>query len=182
VPLEVEKKYRLTASQRRSVIRRLSQIGAKLKGTEFEENILYSGEGLDPARSVLRLRRTGKRALLTYKERFPGNSSVKQQQEDETEIADAEALDAILQAVGFEPAIIYEKRRTTWRLRGAEVVVDELPFGQFMEIEASEPRIAEVERELAVKGLKPEEATYPSLTVKYGKKRKGLIESRFKSK
>jgi adenylate cyclase, class 2 len=179
VPLEIEKKYRLTPSQKRNVLQRLPEIGAKLKGTEFEENILYRGEGLDPARSVLRLRRIGKRAILTYKERFPGNSSVKQQQEDETEIADAEAIDAILQAVGFEPAIIYEKRRTTWRLKGAEVVVDDLPFGQFMEIEASEARIGEVERELAVKGLKAEEATYPSLAVKHGKKRKGLIESRF---
>ena len=182
MPLEIEKKYRLSPSQKRAVTQRLSEIGAKLKGTEFEENILYTGEALEPARSVLRLRRIGKRAILTYKERFPGRSSVKQQREDETEIADAEALDAILQALGFEPSIVYEKRRTTWRLRGAEVVVDELPFGHFMEIEATEARIASVERELAVKGLTAEEATYPSLTVKHGNKRQGVVEARFSSK
>jgi len=75
MPLEIEKKYRLTASQKRSVSRRLSQIGAKLKGTEFEENVIYTGEGLEPGRSILRLRRIGNRAILTYKERFPGKSS-----------------------------------------------------------------------------------------------------------
>jgi adenylate cyclase class 2 len=179
--LEVEKKYRLTAAQRRSVIQRLSKMGAKLKGTEFEENILYSGHGVEPGRSVLRLRRIGKRAILTFKERLPGKSSVKQQREDETEVADAEALDTILQAIGFEPAVIYEKRRTTWHLKAAEVVLDELPFGQYMEIEASESKIGEVEKELAVKGLKSENATYPSLTVKYGRKRQGVVEARFSS-
>jgi adenylate cyclase class 2 len=179
--LEVEKKYKLTATQRRNLLQRLSKMRAKLKGTEFEENILYRGEGLDPERSVLRLRKVGEHAILTYKERFPGKSSVKQQQEDETEVADAEALDAILQAIGFEPALIYEKRRMTWHLKGAEVVLDELPFGQFMEIEASGSRIREIERELAVKGLKAENATYPSLTIKHGRKRQGVVEARFDS-
>jgi adenylate cyclase, class 2 len=182
MPVEIEKKYRLTASKKRKLSQRLKEIGAKPKGTEFEENTLYKGAGLDPARSALRLRRTGKRAVLTYKERSPGESSVKQQQEDETEVADAEALDAILQSVGFAPALVYEKRRTTWKLRGAEVVLDELPFGLFMEIEASEKRISQIEKQLAVKGLKAEHATYPRLAVKHGKKRHGVIAARFKKK
>jgi len=181
--VEIEKKYRLTKKQREQVLERLAEIGAKLKATEFEENILYSGEGIDYSRAVLRLRRVGKRAILTYKERFPTSSSIKHQREDETEVSDADALDAILQALGFTPALVYEKRRMTWRLRGAEIVVDDLPFGLFLEIEAGEDKILHVERKLAIKRLKSEHATYPQLTAKHGKKKQnGIIEARFSSK
>jgi len=182
VPIEIEKKYRLTKKQREKVLERLVEIGGKLKTTDLEENTLYSGDGIEPGRSVLRLRRVGERAILTYKERFPTASTIKHQQEDETEVGDADALDAILQALGFTPTLVYEKRRMSWRLGDAEIVVDELPFGLFMEIEASETDIRDVERKLAIKDLKAEPSTYPQLTVQYGKKHRGVIEARFKSK
>ncbi len=182
MPIEIEKKYRLTKKQREKVLERLVEIGGKLKTTDFEENTLYSGDGIEPGRSVLRLRRVGERAILTYKERFPTASTIKHQQEDETEVGDADALDAILQALGFTPTLVYEKRRMSWRLGDAEIVVDELPFGLFMEIEASETDIRDVERKLAIKDLKAEPSTYPQLTVQYGKKHRGVIEARFKSK
>ena len=56
---------------------RLPEIGARRKRTEFEVNTLYTGESLEPGRSVLRLRRVGKRVILTYKERFPTRSDIK---------------------------------------------------------------------------------------------------------
>jgi adenylate cyclase, class 2 len=179
VSIEIEKKFRLTKKQREAVLARLSELGAELKGTEFEENTLYGGEQIDLSRSVLRLRRVGARAILTYKERFPTTSSIKHQQEDETEVGDANALDAILQALGFAPALVYEKRRMTWQLGHAEIVVDDLPFGLFMEIEAGEAEINEVERKLGIKGLKPEHSTYPGLTLTHGKKSGSVIEARF---
>src|SRR5882672_7916324 len=99
--VEIEKKYRLTKTQRDAVLRRLAQIGAISRGEEFEENTLYSGPALVTGRSVLRLRRAGKIATLTYKERFPTTSSIKHQREDETRVADPEAMEAILDALGF---------------------------------------------------------------------------------
>jgi len=179
VPIEIEKKYRLTKSQRDKVVRRLGELGAKSLGEEFEENTLFAGEALDLGRSVLRLRRVGKKAILTYKERFPSTDSIKRQREDETTVGDADAMEDILDAVGLVPRLVYEKRRATWKLGNAEIVVDELPFGLFMEIEGSEAEIRKVEKQLAIKGLRAELQTYPQLTHRHGKPHGSVIEARF---
>ncbi len=180
--IEIEKKFRLTKKQREAVLSRLSEIGATLKGTEFEENTLYGGDQVDLSRSVIRLRRVGNKAILTYKERLQSTSTIKHQQEDETQVSNADAMDAILQALALVPILVYEKRRMIWKLGQAEVVVDDLPFGLFMEIEASEADILNIERQLAIKGLKVETETYPRLTRKYGKKKGPVIEARFGEK
>ncbi|MDQ3666622.1 MAG: class IV adenylate cyclase, partial [Acidobacteriota bacterium] len=178
--IEIEKKYRLTKKQHESARRRLPEIGATLQSEEFEENTLYGGKGLEVSRSVLRLRRVADRAILTYKKSLPAASSIKHQREDETQVDDPEALNSILAALGFKPALIYEKRRETWVLGKAEIVIDELPFGLFMEIEGKERDIRAIETKLAVKNLKAENLTYPQLTLENGKKSGGIIEARFK--
>lgn len=177
--IEIEKKFRLTREQRDSVVRRLRETGALACGEEFEENTLYAGGNLHLKNSVLRLRRTGDRARFTYKERFASSSAIKHQREDETGVDDAQALAAILDALGFKPALVYEKRRATWRIAGAEVVVDELPFGLFMEIEGDEKAIFEVERLLDLQDVEAEIETYPQLTAQHGTKRGDVIEARF---
>jgi adenylate cyclase class 2 len=179
MPIEIEKKYRLTRKQREEVSRRLPRIGAKRKGEEFEVNTLYAGGTLNLGRSVLRLRRVGKRGILTYKERFPTRSDIKHQREDETRVDDPDALELILEALGFTAALVYEKRRETWTLGKTEIVIDELAFGLFMEIEGAEQSIRDIESELAIKRLRTEPATYPQLTLKHGKDYDGVIESRF---
>jgi adenylate cyclase class 2 len=181
MPIEIEKKYRLTKNQREAVLKRLPQIGAKLKAEEFEENTLYGGELLHMGHSVLRLRRVDGAAILTYKERLPSTSSIKHQREEETRVSDAEAMDVILDALGFTAALVYEKRRQRWRLGKSEIVIDELPFGLFMEIEGSEEEIRDIEGKLAVKKLRAERATYPQLTLKHGTKTGNVIEARFES-
>lgn len=182
MPIEIEKKYRLTKKQKEEVLLRLPKIGASRTGEDFEVNILYTGETLDLERSVLRLRRIGSRAILTYKERFPTLSEIKHQREDETSVADPDAMEAILDALGFTPALVYEKRRETWRLGKAEIVIDELPFGLFMEIEGSEEQIRKVERDLSIQRLRAETATYPQLTWKHGTNTGGVVEARFEEK
>jgi len=179
--IEIEKKYRLTRKQREEVLLRLPKIGARRKGAEFEVNTLYAGDDLDVGRSVLRLRRVGKRGILTYKERFPTRSDIKHQREDETTVGDPEAMELILESLGFTPALVYEKRRETWKLGKTEIVIDELPFGLFMEIEGTEQSIREIESKLAIKRLLAEPTTYPQLTLKHGTDCGGVIESRFVS-
>ena len=182
MPIEIEKKYRLTKKQREDVLLRLPLIGAKRKGAEFEVNTLYAGESLEPKHSVLRLRLVGKRAILTYKERFPTRSDIKHQREDETCVDDPEAMDLILEALGFTPDLIYEKRRETWTLGKTEIVIDELPFGLFMEIEGAEQGIRDIESKLGMKRLRTEPATYPQLTLKHGTDCDGVTESRFRGR
>src|SRR5438132_5983405 len=179
MPIEIEKKYRLTEAQRRSIEKRLRELGLTPKPLEFEENTLYRGGRLDFGSCALRLRRVGDRAILTFKQRIPTKSPIKHQQEEETEVANADAAHAILTELGFRPALIYEKRRARWKVGKAKVVIDELPFGLFMEIEASEKEIRRVERLLSAKKLPAVMETYPSLTAKLGQDRNGIIEARF---
>ena len=177
--IEVEKKFRLTKRQRDSVLKRLPEIGARLEREDFEENTVYDGEALHDGWCVLRLRRLGGRSTLTFKRRLPGASAIKQQRVAETAVADPEAMAAILEALGFTAALVYEKRRQTWRLGQTEIMIDVLPFGLFMEIEGRANEIKSVERKLGMKGLRAEHATYPQLTAKHGKRYDGLIEARF---
>jgi adenylate cyclase class 2 len=181
MPIEIEKKYRLTKPQRRSIERLLRRNGSTPGKVELEENTVYRGGRLDLGGCALRLRRVNGRAVLTFKQRFPGNSPIKHQQEDETGVADADAAHAIVTALGFRPGLVYEKRRVRWTVGKAKVVIDELPFGLFMEIEASEREIRRVERLLGAEALPAVMETYPGLTVKLGKERKGIIEARFRS-
>jgi adenylate cyclase class 2 len=182
VGIEIEKKYRLTPEQRERVIQSLRDSNAEYIGEDFEENTLFAGGVLDqrPA-TVLRLRRRAdKRAMLTYKQRFPSDSPIKHQREDETEVADADVMNNILIALGFMPTLVYEKRRETWRFNDVEVVVDELPFGSYMEIEGSEVKIVETEKTLSLESLEAEHATYPNLTLQFGVKNGNIVEARFR--
>ena len=179
MPIEIEKKYRLTKKQREAIVRRLRKLGASPGELEFEENTIYRGGRLDLGGCALRLRRVNGRAILTFKERFPSKSSIKHQREEETEVADAAAVAAILRSLEFRPALVYEKRRTRWITGKAEIALDELPFGQFMEIEGSETEIARVEKLIGAEALPAVMETYPALTARLGQKRGGVVEARF---
>ncbi len=177
--IEIEKKYRLTKEQRDAVVQRLRETGAQvLRGEEFEENTIYRGAALQRETSVLRLRRVGEKAVLTFKERFPSSSAIKHQREEETEVADADAMHAILETLGFTPALVYEKRRQTWLFGKTEVVIDELSFGLFMEIEGEEEEINAAERELGIDSFPAEHSTYPQLAEKHGRRVGEMVEAR----
>lgn len=179
MPVEIEKKYRLTKKQRDAIGLRLRRLGASPGDVEFEENTIYRGGRLDLGGCALRLRRVNGRALLTFKQRFPSKSPIKHQREEETEVTDANVMAAILRSLEFRPALVYEKRRVRWNLGNAEIALDELPFGLFMEIEGSEKEIARVEKLLEADALPAVMETYPSLTAQLGIKRGGVIEARF---
>lgn len=180
MPIEIEKKYRLTKAQRRAIENRMRGLGIEPRPVEFEENTIFRGCDLKPGSHALRLRRVNGQALLTFKRRLPTRSPIKHQEENEAGVLNADALEAILFALGLEPALIYEKRRVRWKVGKAKVVIDELPFGLFMEIEASENEISRVEKIIGAEAFPAVHETYPALTAQLGKKRKGTIEARFR--
>lgn len=182
MPIEIEKKYRLTAAQRRAVEKRMRGMGLKPRPVEFEENTIYRGHDLKLGSRALRLRRVNGEGILTFKRRIPTKSPIKHQEENETGVKDPDALHAILVGLGFEPVVVYEKRRTRWNVEKVEVVIDELSFGLFMEIEASEKEIARVEKLIGAQDFSAVHETYPSLTAKFGRKRKGIVEARFRKR
>ncbi|MCA1555453.1 MAG: class IV adenylate cyclase [Acidobacteria bacterium] len=177
---EVEKKYRIGSDEAARLRGRLVTVGAERSGEEFEENTLYTGPGLEGRNRVLRLRRVnGGRAVFTFKESLADSSGIKHRREDETTVENPDALAAILDALGYTPAIVYEKRRETWLVAGVEVVVDELPFGMFIEIEGGEESILEAECLLELTATETEHKSYPQLTLEHGTGNGKIIEARF---
>ena len=62
-------------------------------------------------------------------------------------------------------ALVYEKYRTTYELLGAEVVLDELPFGNFTEIEGDAQAIERVVAALGLGGCTRMSASYVDIFV-----------------
>lgn len=177
--IETEKKFRLQPKQFKKIAKRLEKLGAVFRDETFEENYLHRGGVLDGRDAVLRLRKTDKRNTLTYKESLPSRGDVKHKTEFETEVSDVDATEEIIRTLGYRLSVVYEKRRRTWHLDNVEIVLDELPFGLYMEIEGTKRAIAIAERKLDIKDLIPENRGYPRLTIRYGRMRKSVMEARF---
>lgn len=177
--IEIEKKYRIDEDRMAVVTERLIQLDAAYLGETLEENLLHRGGVLDGRNAVLRLRKTGERAVLTYKERVATADAFKRQIEHETEVSSVEATEEIIESLGFQLAVVYEKRRRTWSLGDVEIVLDELPFGLYMEIEGEENAIEKTEKLLDIADLTVEPLGYPRLTLKYGTQNGDVIEARF---
>ena len=143
--LEVEVKF--LVADFTAVRERLLAVGAQLdKPRIYEHNIRYDNawEGLLRRGKLLRLRQD-KIARLTYKGIPPEEvqSEAKVREELEIEVSDFATTAAILERIGFEARQVYEKYRETFRLGAVEVVLDEMPFGNFVELEGEEQKIRE---------------------------------------
>ena len=177
--IEIEKKYRLTPEIKAGLAARFANAGALHKCDVFEENFLYRDAALAGRGGVLRIRKAGGIAVLTYKERVLADDNLKHRIEFETEVANADAAENIIKALGYSLVLIYEKYRETWHFRDVEIVVDELPYGLYMEIEGTPEAIAATETELALNDLEPEPRGYPTLTTRHGREIDGVFEARF---
>lgn len=177
--IEIEKKYRLDKKRLVEITTKLGEMGAEFRSEVFEENYLHRGGVIDERGAVLRLRKIGDKTLLTYKERLRNDSDIKHRIEHETTVADVDEMENIIGRLGYKLSVIYEKHRKTWHFRDVEVVLDELPFGLYMEIEGTVEEIGAAEKLLAIEDLEPEPRGYPRLTVKYGKLVGEVSEARF---
>lgn len=179
--IETEKKYRLDKKLLVEYAAKLRELNAVFAYESFEENYLHRGGLLDDRNAVLRLRKTAGTTLLTYKEKVTEDpeSEFKHKIEFETSVGDVAATENIIEKLGYKLSVVYEKHRKAWHVGDVEVVLDELPFGCYMEIEGSIEDILLVEKRLGADKLEPEQRGYPRLTVKYGKQVNGVMESRF---
>jgi adenylate cyclase class 2 len=142
----VEVEVKLRVSDLASVEQRLIQLGAKLSASRvYERNIRYDDENrtLMNEQRVLRLRQDT-RARLTYKADRSNTNGISARTELEVEVSDFDTTDLILKSLGFNPAWVYEKYRTTYDLMECEVVLDEMPYGQFVEVEGTQETIEQV--------------------------------------
>ncbi|MCB8946132.1 MAG: class IV adenylate cyclase [Ardenticatenaceae bacterium] len=124
---------------------RLLGVGAVLaKARVYERNVRLdtADDALLKKWQLLRVRQDTA-VRVTFKAPGPAGvvSEVKVREELEMEVGDFDTAVLIFQRLGFAPVQVYEKYRETFRLDGVEVVLDEMPFGNFMELEGSEAGI-----------------------------------------
>jgi adenylate cyclase class 2 len=78
---------------------------------------------------------------LTFKSGGRETEGVVTRREIEVRIDDFTAGQRILEALGFEVVFIYEKFRTLFTFGETQVMLDELPYGNFIEIEGPQEEI-----------------------------------------
>ncbi|HRX84772.1 MAG TPA: class IV adenylate cyclase [Phycisphaerae bacterium] len=168
--LEIEAKFKVDAFD--AVRAALAAVAADRVGRRHETNHMLDRRDDPLAQHDSALRVRACRALdgppqssrLTFKGPVQA-SRFKVREELEVAIDDAAGVVAILERLGFRTALVYEKRRETWRLGDCRIELDELPeLGCFVEIEAPDERTVEaVCHQLGLTGAEPITASYVHL-------------------
>ncbi len=116
---------------------RAKSLGARLvQPRTLEYNLRFDTTQGELTRSyqVLRLRQdTANR--LTYKGSGVLLDGVRLRKEIEFEVSDFDNARALIEALGYRVSMIYEKYRAVYELDGVLITLDEMPYGNFAEIE-----------------------------------------------
>ena len=115
----------------------------------LQDDSLYDTDNkmLMAGRSLLRLRRDGARALVTFKGPVT-HGVMKARDEIESAVDDGDAFAAMFDALGFKRWWRYQKYREEFRADGVIAAIDETPAGVFVEIEGEEEGIAHLARSI----------------------------------
>lgn len=152
-PQEIEIKF--LVEDMGELERKLAELGFRCETPSTHEvNTLYDlpGQKLRRKGELLRLRKYGDKWKLTHKAKgLPGRH--KSRGELESGVSDGKTMDALLRALGFRPAFVYEKHRSEWSDGEGHVVVDRTPIGNIAEIEGKSRWIDRTARGL---GVRPE--------------------------
>jgi adenylate cyclase, class 2 len=160
-----ETEIKLYTPDHAPILQKMHQLGARLAYPRvLETNLRYENatDTLTPQGIVLRLRQDN-RARLTYKDGGTISDGIITRQELEVEVSDLQIMHLILERLGFRVALKYEKYRTTYDYYGAEIVVDELPFGNFVEIEGDIETIEGIVKTLGLSQAKRYAESYTKL-------------------
>lgn len=132
---------------------RVEVLGAKLIEARLHEvNLRFDtpDESLTRSLQVLRLRQDNA-ARLTYKGPGETMDGVYARREIEFTVSDYESARALFEVLGYQVSLMYEKYRTTYDLDGIHITLDEMPYGDFSEIEGNDPdRIRSVAEKLGL--------------------------------
>ncbi len=141
--MAVELEAKLAVDSHDEVRVRLPAVGADRMGFVLETNAIFDSASRSLLANDEGLRVRGldvidgpaRPATLTYKgPKRPG--PLKQREEIEVSISDAQAARSLLVALGFVEALTFQKRRETWALDECHIELDELPhLGHFVEVE-----------------------------------------------
>jgi adenylate cyclase, class 2 len=131
---ELEVKFYL--SRRDSMEAKLIALGRVTAPRVHEVNLRFDTPDLSLSATgrLLRLRQDA-RAKVTYKGEGSIEGGARLRKELEFIVSDFDTARALFEALGYQVYTMYEKYRTTYQLGNVEAVLDELPTGDFLELE-----------------------------------------------
>jgi len=159
------------------LIAKLGQMNATCEGRVFEQNSLYDTPGDDYRRRGRLLRLRIKRpapidhlaggrqqAVITSKAPAPASGSrYKERLERELVVSAPRRWPARFVSLGFRQGFCYERYRTTFRLPGLHLEVDQTPIGTFLELEGVPRAIDRAARALGFSPRDYLQSTYGDL-------------------
>lgn len=146
---EVEIKFKVSNVE--ALRKNLEPLGAKNCGRAFERTVRFDSPagGLEKSNKFVRVR-TGFKNVITFKQKLAEDIKFKVREEIEFQIENPNKMQEVLEGLGFTKKLIMEKYREKWEMARTEVVLDELPFGIYLEIEGNEPGIKAVAGKLGL--------------------------------
>jgi adenylate cyclase, class 2 len=154
--------------------KRLTTLGALCNQSRtLEINLRFdtADNSLSLAGKALRLR-YDTQARLTYKGPSQSQEGIRLREEIEFVVDNFKAAQTFLQALGYQVSLIYEKYRSEFLLGDVHILLDELPYGNFVEIEGPDPaKILKVNEQL---GLNWESRIPESYTILFERLRNNL--------
>ena len=118
---------------------RLRELKAHLiQARVHEVNLRFDTPNGD-LRQVLKVLRNDTEAKFTFKgPNDERNDGVLSRKEIEFSVSSFDAAKEFLEALGFTVVAFYEKYRATYEVKDVHVMLDELPYGNFVEIEGED--------------------------------------------
>jgi adenylate cyclase class 2 len=139
---EQELEVKFYVSELNELQKRLESIGAQVvQPRTHEVNLRFDTPDRDLTRTyqVLRLRHDTA-IRLTYKGPSQVKGGVRARKEIEFVVSDFKAAQDLLEVLGYQVSMMYEKFRTEYILDGVYITLDEMPYGDFTEIEGPDPQ------------------------------------------
>jgi adenylate cyclase class 2 len=150
-PAEVEVKFHVRRLA--DISRRLDGLGAVLEAQRvLERNLRFDtpDRRLEREHQALRLRQD-EHTTLTFKGPSSLSDGIRTRTEIEIRVDDFPRARLLLEALGYVLTFEYEKFRTTYALAETSIMLDELPYGEFIEIEGDPKAIKVVAGQLGLR-------------------------------
>ncbi len=159
-PSSVEKELKFAHDDLESLRERLGELEAERhRASAFEDNWVLDREGeLLGSGCILRLRKDGLGAVVTFKGPATFEGGLKVRTEHESRVEELEHLRRIFENLGYRTVRRYQKVREEWQLGGVSIALDRTPIGDFVEFEGS--GAATVARRCGFKPDQAERRTY----------------------
>ena len=173
MPIEIEAKMRVNDFA--AVREALKSAGAEQRGQVLETNTFFDTKdrSLLAKDSGLRVRvnrhADGRQTfLITFKGPMRAGD-LKTRDEIEIAIDNPNNAAQMLNRLGFEAELSFEKRRESWQLDDCHIELDEMPYlGKFVEIEGpNEPVVMRLRQKLGLDDLPLEKKGYITLLSEY---------------